>query len=98
MQYCTVRKFGQYLYRPKLRTRKKGLDMDDYTKAIAARVNAYVRNENTTKDALADALEIGRSTFYSRLSGERGWLFDEVVRLSKKFGCTVDELMTMPNC
>lgn len=72
--------------------------MEDYKGAIAARVKAYVKDKNTTKDAIADALQIGRSSFYDRLNGKRPWLLDEARELSKMLDCSIDELLTMPSC
>lgn len=61
--------------------------------AIKEHINAYVKETGTTKDAIADRLGIGRSSFYDRLSGRRSWFIDEVIALSRMLDCSIDSLL-----
>lgn len=64
--------------------------------AIRENVKRYVDEHSTTKDALARATGISRSSFYDKLSGKRPWMLDEVINLASYMGCTVNDLLTMP--
>lgn len=71
---------------------QKGGEME----AIKANVDRYVDEHATTKDALAKALSISRSSLYDKLAGKRPWMLDEVISLADLMGCTVNDLLTMP--
>ena len=64
--------------------------------AIKANVDRFVDEHATTKDALAKALDISRSSLYDKLSGKRPWMLSEVIDLANFMGCTVNDLLTMP--
>ena len=64
--------------------------------AIKANVDSYVVEHETTKDALALAIGISRSSLYDKLSGKRPWMLSEVIDLANHMGCTVNDLLTMP--
>ena len=64
-------------------------------KSIQQAVSDYVADNNTTKEALAKDLGFKRSAFYMKLRGDSDFTLSEAFRLSKKIGCTVDELYAM---
>lgn len=64
--------------------------------AISANVNRYVKENATTKDAIARDIGISRSSFYDKLAGKSPWMLDEVIELSDVMGCSVQDLITMP--
>ena len=64
--------------------------------AIQENVERYVRDHSTTKDALIKGMGISRSSFYDKLSGKRPWMLGEVIDLAEIMGCTVNDLLTMP--
>ncbi len=64
--------------------------------AIKANINQFVKERGTTKDAVADAIGISRSSLYDKLSGKRPWMLVEVIGLSNYMGCTVNDLLVMP--
>ena len=64
--------------------------------SIQENVERYVRDHGTTKDALIKGMGISRSSFYDKLSGKRPWMLGEVIDLAEIMGCTVNDLLTMP--
>lgn len=64
--------------------------------AIAANIDAYVRTSATTKDAIAKAIGISRSSLYDKLNGKRPWMLTEVIDLAGFMDCTVNDLLRMP--
>ncbi|MBQ9317402.1 MAG: helix-turn-helix domain-containing protein [Atopobiaceae bacterium] len=64
--------------------------------AIKANVDNYVDAHATTKDALAKAIHISRSSFYDKLKGKRPWMLEEVINLAAFMGCSVNDLLTVP--
>lgn len=64
--------------------------------AIKANIETYVDEHSTTKDAIADAIHISRSSLYDKLRGKRPWMLAEVIDLANFMGCTVNDLLTMP--
>lgn len=54
-------------------------------------VDAYIKKEGITKDALVKTLGMSRSAFYAKMSGLAPWDLDEAARLSFCLGITVDE-------
>lgn len=58
-------------------------------------VDDYVRNNDTTKEALAEKAEIGRTSFFSKLRGASEFSLSEGYRLSRILGITIDELYEM---
>lgn len=65
--------------------------------AIKANIDNYVDEHATTKDAIAKAIHISRSSFYDKLKGKRPWMLEEVINLAAYMGCTVNDLLTYPN-
>lgn len=61
---------------------------------IRQNINDYVDGHNTTKDALAKAIGISRSSLYDKMSGKRPWMLEEVIKLADFMGCTVQDLIT----
>lgn len=60
---------------------------------IKASVEAYVSQHGVTKDAVAQAIGISRSSLYDKLSGKRPWMLAEVIDLASYMGCTVNDLL-----
>lgn len=60
---------------------------------IRESVEAYVSEHGVTKDAIAHAINISRSSLYDKLSGKRPWMLTEVVDLASFMGCTVNDLL-----
>lgn len=58
-------------------------------------VDAYVRENNTTKEALAEKAGIGRTSFFSKLRGASEFSLSEGYALSRILGITTDELYEM---
>lgn len=65
--------------------------------AIKANIDNYVDKQATTKDAVAKAIHISRSSFYDKLKGKRPWMLTEIIDLAEYMGCTVDNLLTLPD-
>ena len=64
--------------------------------AISENIENFVREHNTTKDAVAKEIHISRSSLSDKLSGKRPWLLAVVIDLAAYMGCTVNDLLTMP--
>ena len=64
-------------------------------KTIQQAVTDYVSENNITKDALIEELGFGRSAFFMKMRGETELTISEAYRLSRKLGCTMDELYAM---
>lgn len=64
-------------------------------KSIQQCVSDYVSLNNTTKDALAKQVGIGRTSFFSKLRGTSEFTLGEAYRLAKQLGCTTDEIYLM---
>ena len=64
--------------------------------AIKQNVDNYIDEHSTTKDAVAKSIGISRSSLYDKLSGKRPWMLSEVIDLASYMGCTVNDLLTMP--
>ncbi|HAM15890.1 MAG TPA: transcriptional regulator [Eggerthellaceae bacterium] len=58
-------------------------------------VTDYVVKNGTTKDALAEKVEIGRTSFFSKLRGTSEFSLSEAYRLSRELGCSMDDLYKM---
>lgn len=54
-------------------------------------VDAYIKKEGITKDALIKTLRMSRSAFYAKMGGLAPWDLDEAARLSGLLGITIDE-------
>lgn len=64
--------------------------------AIKQNIEIYTDEHSTTKDAVAKAIGISRSSLYDKLAGKRPWMLSEVIDLASYMGCTVNDLLTMP--
>lgn len=64
-------------------------------KTMQQAVTDYVSENNTTKDALIEELGFGRSAFFMKLRGDSEFTLSEAYRVSRKLGCTVDEIYEM---
>lgn len=61
---------------------------------IKQHINDYVDEHDTTREALAKAIGISRSSLYDKMSGKRPWMLEEVIKLADFMGCTVQDLIT----
>jgi DNA-binding XRE family transcriptional regulator len=59
---------------------------------INEKAGAWLLEQGHTRETLAEKIGITRPTLNSRLDGRTKWNWEEVVRLSKLLGCTLDEL------
>lgn len=59
---------------------------------INEKVGAWLLIDGNTRAILADAIGITRPTLNNRLDGTAKWSWDEVVRLSRYLGCSLNEL------
>lgn len=59
---------------------------------INEKIGAWLLRDGNTRDVLAAEIGITRPTLATRISGETKWNWDEVVRLSKLLGFSLDEL------
>ena len=64
-------------------------------KTVYEAVSDYVADNSTTKDAVAESLEIGRSTFFMKVRGASEFTLPEAYRLSRMLGCSIDDLYEM---
>lgn len=65
--------------------------------AIAANIKKFVEERCITREALAKAIDISRSSLYDKMSGKRPWMLADVISLADYMGCTVNDLLTMPS-
>lgn len=63
---------------------------------INEKVGAWLLMSGNSRENLANEIGISRPTLASRLSGKSKWNWDEVVKLAKIVGCTLDEMAGMP--
>lgn len=59
---------------------------------IKEKLGAWVLENGNTRETLADELGITRPTLRSRLDGETQWRFEEVIKIAKLTGTSIDEL------
>lgn len=64
--------------------------------AVKENINRFVVDHSTTKDALAKAIGISRSSLYDKMNGRRPWMLVEIIDLAEFMGCTVQDLITIP--
>lgn len=64
-------------------------------KSVKEAVEDYISKENITKEALANSLEMSRSSLFGKLRGVNDFTLPEAYRLSRKLGCTLDEFYDM---
>lgn len=63
------------------------------TNKINEKAGAWLLVSGNTQAKLAEALGITRPTLSGRLSGDSKWTWEEVVKLSRLTGCTLNELV-----
>ena len=58
-------------------------------------VTEFVKERNTTKEALARKLGFKRTAFFAKLRGANEFTLGEAYRLSRELGCTLDDFYAM---
>lgn len=58
---------------------------------ISERLDSYVSENNTTRDAVAKAIGCSRTAFYQKLNGNSAFTLFEGYQLSTLFGCQMSE-------
>lgn len=61
-------------------------------KVINEKIGAWLLVAGNTRDKLADSIGITRPTLASRLNGDSRWYWEEVIKISKITGATLNEL------
>lgn len=61
---------------------------------IAERLEKYVAEHNTTKEAVAQAIGCSRTALYQKISGNSTFTLFEGYQLARLFGCEVSEFFT----
>ena len=56
-------------------------------------VDDYCQRNNIKKEAVAESIGMGRSTFYVKLSGKTDFSVVEAADMSELFGCSICELL-----
>jgi plasmid maintenance system antidote protein VapI len=59
---------------------------------INEKIGAWLLEQGHSREVLAKELGMTRPTLNSRLDGRGKWSWEEVIRLSRLLGCTLDEL------
>jgi DNA-binding XRE family transcriptional regulator len=65
-------------------------------KSINERIKKYVKDNNTTREALANGIGISRSSLYDKIGEKSPWTLDEAIAMADFMGCTVQDLITEP--
>lgn len=65
---------------------------DDIRKKIIKKITALIPPHIKAVDYLSDILEISKESAYRRMRGEMSFAFDEIIKLSKELGFSIDEL------
>lgn len=60
-------------------------------------IDRYISDHTVTKDGLATAIGMPRTTFFSKLRGESEFSLSEGCALARELGVTVDELASIAN-
>lgn len=60
---------------------------------INAHVDSYTEKHNVKKESIAEAIGIGRTTFYTKLRGDSNFDIFEAMHMANLFGCTIDDLL-----
>lgn len=63
---------------------------------IAERLEDYVSEHNTTKEAVAQTIGCSRTALYQKISGNSTFTLFEGYQLSLLFGCQVSDFFTAP--
>ena len=61
---------------------------------IKKHVDAFVKTNITTKDAVAKGIGMSRSSFYEKLAGKSPWMLDEAIALADFMGITISQLIS----
>lgn len=64
-------------------------------KSVQQVVDDYVSDNHTTKEALAKEVEIGRTSFFSKLRGSSEFSLSEGYRLAKVLGYSLDDFYSL---
>ena len=59
---------------------------------INEKLGAWLLVEGNTREKLADEIGITRPTLNGRLSGKTPWMWEEVRKVARLVGCSLDEL------
>lgn len=62
---------------------------------IADRIEDYITENNTTKDAVARSIGCSRTAFYQKLSGNSSFTLLEGYQLACLFGCQVSDFFAI---
>lgn len=62
------------------------------TQVINEKLGAWLLVDGHTRDQLAKELGMTRPTLFNRINGTAKWEWEEVVKVSKLVGCSLDEL------
>ena len=62
------------------------------TQKINEKLGAWLLEEGHTRDQLAKELGMSRPTLQNRINGTAKWEWEEVVKVSRLTGCTLNEL------
>ena len=68
-------------------------DEQQILRHIDRAIGGWVREKQTTSEAVADALDISAATFSRKRNGKTSWRLCELLALSKLFECSVEELL-----
>lgn len=63
---------------------------------IAERLEDYVSENNTTKEAVAQAIGCSRTALYQKISGNSTFTLFEGYQLALLFGCQVSDFFAAP--
>ena len=65
-------------------------------KSINERIKKYAKDNNTTREALANGIGISRSSLYDKINERSPWTLDEAIAMADFMGCSVQDLITEP--
>lgn len=65
-------------------------------KSINEHIKRYVKENSTTREAIANGIGISRSSLYDKINGRSHWTLDEAIAMADFMGCTVQDLITEP--
>jgi DNA-binding XRE family transcriptional regulator len=68
-------------------------DEQQVLRHIDRAIGGWVRENKTTSEAVAKALDISTGSLSSKRNGKTSWRLCELLALSKLFECTVEELL-----
>ena len=63
------------------------------TQRINEKLGAWLLEDGHTRDMLAQELGMTRPTLANRINGITSWEWEEVVKLSRVVGCTVNDFV-----